>query len=296
MTQQHFSRRNFLRLGGFGIAAAAMPDAMAGMAFKAKPAKLSVQLYSVSEQIVKDTRSTLWKIADIGFKNVETAFWPRELSLQTAAGYLKEFGLGVSSAHVEIPVGGQKKVFLDTARAFNCQKMIWHGWPEDKRYSSLEGTKELVRIYNEAGRFARDNGLQFGIHNHWWEFRNKPGGRYVYEILQEELDPEIFFEIDTYWVKVAGHDPATIVAKMGSRVKLMHIKDGPARWSDKLAEDNPDPMTPVGKGTQDFPKIIKAAGTNPEWLVVEMDKVDMDIFEALRQSFNYMTGKRLARP
>jgi len=296
MTQQHFSRRNFLRLGGLGIAAAAMPDAMAGMAVKAKPAKLSVQLYSVSEQIVKDTRSTLWKIADIGFKNVETAFWPRELSLQTAAGYLKEFGLGVSSAHVEIPVGGQKKVFLDTARAFNCQKMIWHGWPEDKRYSSLEGTKELVRIYNEAGRFARDNGLQFGIHNHWWEFRNKPGGRYVYEILQEELDPEIFFEIDTYWVKVAGHDPATIVAKMGSRVKLMHIKDGPARWSDKLAEDNPDPMTPVGKGTQDFPKIIKAAGTNPEWLVVEMDKVDMDIFEALRQSFNYMTGKRLARP
>jgi sugar phosphate isomerase/epimerase len=296
MTQQHFSRRNFLRLGGLGIAAAAMPDAMAGMAVKAKPAKLSVQLYSVSEQIVKDTRSTLWKIADIGFKNVETAFWPRELSLQTAAGYLKEFGLGVSSAHVEIPVGGQKKVFLDTARAFNCQKMIWHGWPEDKRYSSLEGTKELVRIYNEAGRFARDNGLQFGIHNHWWEFRNKPGGRYVYEILQEELDPEIFFEIDTYWVKVAGHDPATIVAKMGSRVKLMHIKDGPARWSEKLAEDNPDPMTPVGKGTQDFPKIIKAAGTNPEWLVVEMDKVDMDVFEALRQSFNYMTGKRLARP
>ncbi|MCU0380071.1 MAG: sugar phosphate isomerase/epimerase [Chitinophagaceae bacterium] len=296
MTQQHFSRRNFLRLGGFGIAAAAMPDAMAGMAFKAKPAKLSVQLYSVSEQIVKDTRSTLWKIADIGFKNVETAFWPRELSLQTAAGYLKEFGLGVSSAHVEIPMGGQKKVFLDTARAFNCQKMIWHGWPEDKRYSSLEGTKELVRIYNEAGRFAKDNGLQFGIHNHWWEYRNKPGGRYVYEILQEELDPDIFFEIDTYWVKVAGHDPATIVSKLGSRVKLMHIKDGPARWSEKLAEDNPDPMTPVGKGTQDFPKIIKAAGTNPEWLVVEMDKVDMDVFEALRQSFDYMTAKRLARP
>jgi sugar phosphate isomerase/epimerase len=174
--------------------------------------------------------------------------------------------------------------------------MIWHGWPEDKRYSSLEGTRELVRIYNEAARFAKDNGLQFGIHNHWWEFRNKPGGRYVYEILQEELDPDIFFEIDTYWVKVAGHDPATIVSKLGSRVKLMHIKDGPARWSEKLAEDNPDPMTPVGKGTQDFPKIIKAAGTNPEWLVVEMDKVDMDVFEALRQSFNYMTGKRLARP
>jgi sugar phosphate isomerase/epimerase len=287
------SRRKFLQLGGLGMAAAVMPESLQALT-AASPAKLSVQLYTVREQIMQDIRNTLWKLSEIGYKHVETAFWPKNVSLDMAASYLKEFGLSVSSAHIEIPVGDQKKVFLDTARAFNCRNMIWHGWPEDKRYSSLEGTKTLVGLYNDAGRFAKDNGLSFGIHNHWWEYRNKVGGKYVYQVLQEELDPDIFFEIDTYWVKVAGHDPAAVVAELGKRVKLMHIKDGPARWSEKLAEDNPDPMTPVGQGVQNFPSIIKAAGKYPEFLVVEMDKTAIDVFDALKQSYGYMMGQKLA--
>jgi sugar phosphate isomerase/epimerase len=173
--------------------------------------------------------------------------------------------------------------------------MIWHGWPEDKRYSSMEGTRELIRMYNDAARFAKDNGLLFGLHNHWWEFRNKAEGKFVYEWLHQELDPSVFFEIDTYWVKVAGHDPAKILTQLKDRVKLMHIKDGPARWHPNLAEDNPEPMTPVGKGTQDFPGIVKAA-PDTEWLVVEMDKVDTDVFDALKESYQYMVGHQLARP
>ena len=115
---------------------------------------------------------------------------------------------------------------------------------------------ELVSIYNEAGKFAKANGLQFGLHNHWWEYRNKVSGRYVYEVLMEYLDKDIFFEVDTYWVKVAGQDPSAIVKKMGSRAPLLHIKDGPAKWNDNLPKDNPDPMTAVGKGTQNFPAIV----------------------------------------
>jgi sugar phosphate isomerase/epimerase len=166
--------------------------------------------------------------------------------------------------------------------------MIWHGWPEDKRYSSIEGTKELVKIYNDANKFAKANGLKFGLHNHWWEFRNKVSDKYVYEILLEGLDKDIFFEIDTYWVKVAGHDPAKIIQQFGDRVKLMHVKDGPALFNDKLAIDNPDPMTPVGQGTQNFPAIFKAASSKCEWLVIEMDKTTIDVFDALKQSVDFM--------
>jgi sugar phosphate isomerase/epimerase len=57
---------------------------------------------------------------------------------------------------------------LEIAETFNCKRVIWHGWPEDKRYSSVEGTKQLVDIYNESNHFAKSHGLQFGLHNHWW--------------------------------------------------------------------------------------------------------------------------------
>ena len=253
-----------------------------------KHQKLSIQLYTVRDQIKEDLRGSIKKIADLGFNNVETAFWPEGVSLDQAAAVLKEFKLNVSSCHIELPIGAYQKTFLATAKAFNCKNMIWHGWPEDKRYSSLEGTKELVKIYNDANKFAKANGLKFGLHNHWWEFRNKVSDKYVYEILLEGLDKDIFFEIDTYWVKVAGHDPAKIIQQFGDRVKMMHVKDGPALFNDKLAIDNPDPMTPVGQGTQNFPAIFKAASSKCEWLVIEMDKTTIDVFDALKQSVDFM--------
>lgn len=281
------SRKDFLQLSSMGLIGASMPKSFDIINFIKKP-NLSIQLYTVRDQIKQDFRGTIKKIANLGFKNVETAFWPEGVSLQDAANVLKENKLKVSSCHIEIPIGDNKKTFLETAKAFNCQNMIWHGWPEDKRYSSLEGTKELIKIYNEANRFAKANGLQFGLHNHWWEFRNKVSDKYVYEILLDELDKDIFFEIDTYWVKVAGHDPATIIQKFGDRVKFMHVKDGPAKYNDQLAIDNPDPMTPVGKGTQNFPAIFKAASSKCEYLVIEMDKTAIDVFDALKQSVDFM--------
>jgi len=293
--EQSIHRRNFLQLSGIGLLGAMMPgDLLSTIAGPAK-AKLSMQLYTVRDEIAKDPAGTLKRVAGIGFKQVETAFWPKNISLQQAAKYLKDAGLSVSSSHIELPIGEKKKVMLDTAKAYNSKKMIWHGWPEDKRYSSLEGTKQLASIYNESHKFAKDNGLEFGLHNHWWEYRNKVGGKFVYEVLLEEVNPDVFFEVDTYWVKVAGQDPATIVGKLGKRAKLLHIKDGPARWNDQLPKDIVEPMTPVGKGTQNFPAIVKAANGNTEFMVVEMDKVQGDVFEALKESLDYLVKNRLVR-
>jgi sugar phosphate isomerase/epimerase len=289
------NRRNFLKMASMGVIGANLPKATnAFFEPGIYPAKLSVQLYTVRDAFIKDIPGTLKKIADIGFKYVETAFWPDGVSIEKASQYINDAGLLVSSSHIEIPIGAQKQIMLDTANAFGSTKMIWHGWPEDKRYSSLAGTKELIAIYNEASKFASGNGLQFGLHNHWWEYRNKVGGKLVYEILLEELDPAIFLEMDTYWVKVAGHNPAAIITKLGKRAKFLHIKDGPALYNDKLAIDNPDPMTPVGKGTQNFPAIIKAANGNPDFLVIEMDKTAIDVFVALKESFDYMINNKLA--
>jgi len=289
------NRRDFLKMASMGLMGASLPKATnAFFEPGIYPAKLSVQLYTVRDAFVKDIPGTLKKIADMGFKYVETAFWPEGVSIEKASQYINDAGLLVSSSHIEIPLGTQKQIMLDTANAFGTTKMIWHGWPEDKRYSSLAGTKELIAIYNEASKFATGNGLQFGLHNHWWEYRNKVGGKLVYEILLEELDPAIFLEMDTYWVKVAGHNPAAIITKLGKRAKFLHIKDGPALYNEKLAIDNPDPMTPVGKGTQNFPAIIKAANGNPDFLVIEMDKTAIDVFVALKESFDYMINNKLA--
>ena len=287
-------RRRFLQMTAAGALAAALtPEHLFANVFA--PAPIALQLYTVRDEIKKDIAGTLSRVAAVGFEAVETAFWPENMTIKQAGKYVKNAGLAVSSSHVELPTGDKKTAMLETAEVFNCKRMIWHGWPEDKRYSTLDGTKELADIYNEANHFAKTYGLQFGLHNHWWEFRNKVGGRFVYEVLLERTDPDIFFEIDTYWVKVAGHDPAKIVAQYGKRAQLLHIKDGPAKWNDSLPADNPDPMTAVGKGTQDFPAIVKAANGNTKWMVVEMDKVATDVFTVIQDSYTYLVKNGLAK-
>ncbi len=282
------NRREFIQLAGAGIFATTIPGFL-NLPVETGKHRLAVQLYTIRDEIAKDLKGSLKRLADLGFKNVETAFWPKDVSVQTAADALKEFGLNVTSSHVDIPTEENIASLAATAKAYNCDRLIWHGWPEDKRYSSLAGTKELVKIYNESNKLAKDNGLHFGLHNHWWEYRNHVDGKLVYEILNEDLDDDIFFETDVYWVKVAGQDPATILQKLKKRVRHIHIKDGPAVFSEKLISDNPDPMTPVGQGTLNIPSIVNACSAKFEWMIIELDKSGIDVYDALKQSRDYLS-------
>jgi len=290
----YLSRREFLKISSTASITTPLLPFLSLMDKKDSEAKIALQLYTVRNELEKDLSGTLRRLAAIGLKTVETAFWPKEVTIEQAAKSLNEAGLKVSSCHIDIPIAEKKEVMLEVARAFNCKRMIWHGWPEDKRYGTLEGTRELIGIYNEASHFAKSNGLEFGLHNHWWEYRNRVGDRYVYEWLLDGTDKDIFFEIDTYWVKVAGQDPATIIEKFGSRAPFLHMKDGPAIWNDSLPKDNPDPMVALGTGTQNFPAIVRAAHDHVKYMIIEMDKVATDVFQAIETSYQYLRSNRFA--
>lgn len=299
------TRRDFLRMAGMGLLGTSLAscggngkketDAEAPSrqqdVFIAGGPRIAMQLYTVRDQIAIDLKGTLHRLAEIGFTHVETAFWPAGITHQRAADHLREAGLTPISSHIEIPGSPEeRRKFLEIAKAYGCTRMIWHGWPEDPRYQTVAGTQQLIRLYNDTSQFAQDNGLSFGLHNHWWEFRNRPDGRRVFEYWLENLDQEIFLELDTYWIKVAGDDPAAMIRQAGNRVKFLHIKDGPAKWHENLAEDNPDPMTAVGTGAQNIPSIVAAAQGHVEWLVIEMDKVEGDVFQILEKSLTNLKG------
>jgi sugar phosphate isomerase/epimerase len=111
-------------------------------------------------------------------------------------------------------------------------------------------------------------------------------GRRAYEIMLDYLSPEVFFEVDTYWAKTAGVDPAAMVRRLGGRAPLLHIKDGPCVMDA--------PMTAVGDGVVDVPGIVAAGAGATEWLIVELDRCATDKLEAVAKSYRYMVGKGLA--
>ena len=296
MTSTQQTRRAFLKTMGAGAVALALPGCRpdaerpnADQPAEAPPlAQVGLQLWTVREAMKTDVAGTLQRIAEMGYAGVETAFFPEDVTLEQAGKMLRDVGLPVFAAHIEIPVGEHRDALLATAEAYDCDRMVWHGWPEDERYQTMDGIKRLAEIYNEALIFAQANGLRFGLHNHWWEFQAVAEGGYPFYLLKDLIEPEIFFEIDTYWTKVAGLDPAQVVGDFGERAPLLHIKDATALSTE-------GPMVAAGQGVQDFPAVVQAANGATEWMIVELDDCETDMFEAVAQSYRYLTENGLAR-
>jgi sugar phosphate isomerase/epimerase len=148
----------------------------------------------------------------------------------------------------------------------------------------MDDIQRSCDLLNESNAGARSRGLAFAVHNHWWEYE-KVDGRYVYQTMLELLDPSVLFELDTYWIRTAGCDPAAVVKEHGARAPLMHIKDGPA--------NKEQPMQALGQGVIDVPALLKAGAGNVEWVIVELDRCATDMFEAVRQSYDYLAAANL---
>jgi sugar phosphate isomerase/epimerase len=115
-------------------------------------------------------------------------------------------------------------------------------------------------------------------------------GVYPFYYLLEHVDPKVFFEIDTYWAKTGGVNPAKVVADFGKRTPFLHIKDGPAIKGDKAYE-----QVPAGSGTMDFLSVVKAGSSKIRWMIVEFDEYAGNIFEGVQSSYTYLTKNDLAK-
>ena len=135
---------------------------------------LALQLYTVRDLLAQDFLGTMEKIASLGFVGVETAFF-EGVNVNQAAQVFRDLELVVPAIHCDIPLGDKQKEVLELATTFESERLVWHGWPQDEDYSTLEGIKRLAKRYNEANEVARANGYSFGIHNHWWEFEKTEG-------------------------------------------------------------------------------------------------------------------------
>lgn len=242
---------------------------------------IALQLYTLREALHADFEGTVRRVAEIGYAGVEPFGNPG--NLLAAAALYKDLGLAVPSAHVALPLDENQAITLNVAAAYDLARIIL---PATDRWTTADEAQRSCARYNAASRIAAENGLALGIHNHWWEFARLDDGRTGYEIMHAELDPDIFFEVDIYWVQTGGLDPADFVRDLGARAPLLHVKDGPA--------DTPEhAMVAVGDGAVDIPGVIQAGAGSTEWLVVELDRCDSDMLAAVERSFNYLVSEGL---
>jgi sugar phosphate isomerase/epimerase len=252
---------------------------------------LGAELYTVRTIIDQDTDGVLGRIAEIGYTEVE----PGRAALDKLAPLLKKHKLKPTSCHIEqeLVVGGDTKATLpqaiESAKNAGAQMMIFPYLAPVKR-GGVDAMRKFADQMNEAGAKVVAAGMKFGYHNHAFEFGGKPGERPI-DVFMERFDPKIVgFQIDVFWVSVAGNDPVEWINRLKQRVISVHLKDKAVEQPVLYAENVPKTtFKEVGSGSLDFPGILKAASSvGVKHFFVEQDQTPADPVASLAQSYKYL--------
>ena len=244
--------------------------------------QISLQLYTVRDLTSVDMPGTLRKLSEIGYTAVEFAGYGG-LSPRDLRAALDDNGLRASGAHV--PLGDWKKdleAVLEDLKTLGCYHAVV---PMALREGRDAGAvSRLAANLDRWGELCRSEGVTLSYHNHDFEFERLDGGATMWEILLGETDPSLVkLELDLYWARYAGLDPASLLGELGDRVSLVHLKD--------MASDAERSDVPVGTGAMPWTELLEAADeAGVYWYVVEQDNPGDDPLEDVRRSLENLRG------
>ncbi len=246
--------------------------------------EIALQLYTLSERLEADFDDTVRAVADIGFKHVELFLFTDDT--ERVARTLRAHGLDAPSGH-ELLLGEEQWPARDHDKVFGAANEIGISTVIDNSrrredWRTEEGIRGLAEKLNEVAKKAKKHGVRVGSHNHHWEVEHDFNGRAGLEVLASHLDPEVVLEIDTYWVAAGGQSVPELLTRLGDRVRLLHMKDGPI-------QTNFDDQVPLGQGKLPVREIL-ASATSAEWAVIEFDAFKGDMLTAVHESYDYLAG------
>lgn len=275
------NRRTFLQQAACSsLGALALSEMLVAKAAARKLDKVGVQLYTVRGEMGKDFEGSLKKIADIGYKEVEFAGYYNRTPQQVKE-ILTRYGLTAPSVHVPL-----KMVQSEIEKAIADAQVIGHKllvcpYLEDKDRRTMDDYKRHAATFNKAGEACRKAGLEFGYHNHDFEFKPMDG-QMPYDVLLAETDKNLVkMELDLYWIKKGQQDALAYFKKHPGRFVALHVKDMDATPRGHFTE--------VGKGVINFKEIFaqsKQAGV--KYFIVEQDQTPGSPFDSLKISFDYL--------
>lgn len=248
---------------------------------------VAVQMYTVREAAAKDLPGALQRVADLGYRFVELAGL-FDQPAGTLARVLRDLGLVCVSAHVPLArLRDNLAQEIETYQTLGASYLVCPWLPPEQRGNAGDYAA-LGNELNRMGEQCLRNGLQLCYHHHDFELTTFDG-RYGLDILLDNSDPaHVKLEPDTYWLQVAGQDPAAYLRRWPGRTPLLHLKD--------MSASTPPVFAEVGTGILDWPQIFEAAPVGGvQWYIVEQDTCPGDPFESLRVSLENLKGMAAAQ-
>jgi len=242
--------------------------------------RLTVQLYTLRDQLAQDLRGTLEQVKAIGLEYVELAgdYGKSAAEWRTL---LDELGLKASGSHIGVDAleGNFDKVLAD-AKTLGFPYVIVP-WVSEDRYR--DGWDVFGKVLEGYGKKLSAEGLKLCYHNHAFEYENGNGLKALYDATEPEY---VQAEVDAAWVKIGGEDPVEIIRSLKGRVPLVHLKD---------FDPSKDPQwRPAGEGTLDYDGVLAACEeAGVQFGAIELDVSPGDPIDDVRKSYAFLKSRGL---
>jgi sugar phosphate isomerase/epimerase len=309
------SRRDFLRVSATGALGAiiltqsgfkpAGQPAVNSVPTTADPKSfgLALQLYTIRDAMKNDVPGSLKKVSDTGFKYLELAGYAdgKFYGYEPVAfkKLVNDLGMEILSSHTQVEAKGitldnAKKMAEDHAKL--GVKYCLQPWIVEEERNSISNYQKMCADWNKVGGIMKQNGIQFGYHNHNFEFATVEGKIPYFDVFMVELDKDLVtMELDLFWTTKAGQNPVDLFKKYPGRFQLFHMKDMYTKEAPFFTTNGVKDFAPVGEGVINFKEILASrelAGN--KYLVVEQDQSrDGDPFGDIKKSITNLTTKIL---
>jgi len=250
--------------------------------------EISLQLYSLRDDVTEDYDATIKKVGEIGYTSVEAAGYNNgKFYGKTPAQFRQDVenaGMTVLSSHTTKALSENElksKVFTESLVWWNeCIQAHYEAGAKYIVAPSMDVPKSLNDLqtwcdyYNEVGKRCKEKGLSFGYHNHAFEFVEIEEVM-MYDYMIEHTNPEfVFFQMDVYWTVIGKQSPVDYFHKYPGRFELLHIKD-----NKELGQSGMVGFDAIFKNTD-------VAGT--KYLIVEVEKYNFSPKESVKRSLDYL--------
>ncbi|OIV41267.1 sugar phosphate isomerase/epimerase family protein [Flavobacterium johnsoniae] len=284
------TRRNFIiNTSLAGAAVLALPS----LAFSMNKKEIGLQLYTLREELPKNVKETLEKVAASGYTTVETygfsikdQFWG--LSPIEVKKILDENKLKAVSGHYNLGSFLYDGNTAELIAAIEAAKILQSEfltvpWVDEPFRKSIDDYKKIASRLNQAAKMCNDAGLKLAYHNHDFEFQkhNEVTG---YEILLNETDKNlVYFELDLYWVVRSGNDPLKLFKANPGRFKMWHVKD--------MDKKNAALNTEIGSGSINFKPFFKEARQSGlvHFFVEQENNFAINSFKSVKTSCDFIS-------
>jgi sugar phosphate isomerase/epimerase len=242
---ENLTRRSFVALATAGLAAK-----HAAMAF-AKDVPVGLELYSVRDELKKDTMATVEGVAKMGYKVVEFFSpyyqWTPEYA-KDVRKKMDDLGIRCNSTHngpVSFsPDGVGKAIELNQILGSKYIVMASAG-----KVVGADGWKKVADNLNSGNEKMKSANIHAGYHNHAAEWKTVDG-KIPMEILASNTDKSVMLQFDVGTALEENRDPVAWINSNPGRIRSLHLKE----WSKEKGY-----KVLLGEGIGPWKKIFDAA-------------------------------------